>query len=104
MVFQDLPQLRYVVLLALCGQQSLFSGVAAKDVGKARRDHHTEPVVHQGPHRVLTRRAGAEIRACDKDGPLVERLLVQHEVVVTTPGSEQSVLETGTADTLEVCG
>src|SRR5699024_11502360 len=53
---------------------------------------------------VLPRRAGAELRSCHQDGPVGERLLVQHEVVVTTPGSEQSVLETGTADTLEVRG
>src|SRR5699024_10069356 len=85
-------------------QQPLFSGITAEDVGEPGGDHYSEPVVHQGPHRVLTRRAGAEIRPCHKDGPVGERLLVQHEVVVTTPGSEQSVLETGTADTLEVRG
>src|SRR5699024_11637418 len=88
----------------LCRLQPLFSRVATKDVGETGRDHHSEAVVQQRPHGVLTGRSGTEVRACHEAAACTEGLLVQHEVLVTTPCGEQSVFEASATDTLEVCG
>ena len=51
----------------LHGHQPGLGGVVAEDVAEAGRDDGPEAVVGERPHRVLARRAGAEVRAGDED-------------------------------------
>src|SRR5699024_7854910 len=64
-----------------------------------------EPVVAQRPDGVLTGGAGAEVRARHEHGALRVGGTVQHEVgIVRAPGVEQTVVEAGLGDPLEVDG
>src|SRR5450830_262206 len=101
---EDLPDQLDVLLGELGGQEPLLAGVAAEDVGEPRGEHHTEPVVLQCPHGVLTRGAGAEVGARHQDGPGGVDRLVEDEGRVRPPRGEQAVLEAGTGDPLEVHG
>ena len=45
---------------------NLQEELSTEDVGQGGRDHGPEPVVHQGPHCVLARRATAEVGTGDE--------------------------------------
>ncbi len=81
--------------------QSVLGAVVAEDVGEAGGDHGLEAVVHDRPHRVLARRAGAEVRAGHQDGGPLVLLLVEHEVAVVAPLREQPGAEAGALHPLE---
>src|SRR5450830_1090872 len=95
---EDLPDQLDVLLGELGGQKPLLAGVAAEDVGEPRGEHRTEPVVLQCPHGMLTRGAGAEVRARHQDRAGGVDRLVEDEGRVGPPRGEQAVLEAGTGD------
>ena len=45
------------------GQDAILEAIVIKDVGKARRDDHSEAVIEQRPGRVFATRTAAEIGA-----------------------------------------
>src|SRR4029078_3289877 len=101
---EQVPQSLHDLVVDLCSQQAGVAGVAPEDVAEAWGDDDPETVVLHGPDRVLARRAGAEVRACYEHRAHVVRRVVEHERRVAAPGREQSVLETGARDALEVDG
>src|SRR5689334_4625438 len=60
--------------------EAVLEGVVAEDVGDARRHHRLEPVVDEGPRRVLAGRAAAEVVAGDEDAGALRLRAVQDEV------------------------
>src|SRR3954453_13121304 len=102
LVLQELPQQLDITLIRLRGEEPLLAGVAAEDVGEARGDDNAEAIVHQRPDGMFARRAGAEVGTRDQDAARRVRRLVEDEGLVTTPRSEQPVLETGTGHALEI--
>ena len=99
---EQVPQPQHDLVVDLRGEQSGLAGVAAEDVAEARGQHGPETVVLQGPHRMLARRAGAEVGAGDQHRARGVRRLVEHERGVVAPGREQPVLEAGARHALEV--
>ena len=96
-----LPQPLHRRLVDGRGDEAHLSGVVAEDVGEAWREHCREAVVHQRPHRVLTRRARSEVRTRDEDVGARVALLVEHEVGVLAPFGEQPRAEPGALDPLQ---
>ena len=80
-----------------------LQAVVAEDVGEARRDDRLEPVVLEGPCRVLPRRAGAEVGPGDEHPHVVALVLgpVEHEVAALAPLREEPLAEAGALDPLE---
>ena len=85
-------------------EEALLAGVAAEDVGEARRDHGREAEVAQRPHGVLAAGARAEVGARDEDLGALVGGLVEDEVGVLTPRVEQGVIEARLGDALEELG
>ncbi len=81
--------------------QAGLRAVVAEDVREARRHHRLEPVVLEGPDRVLPRRADAEVGSGDEDGGSGVDLVVEHEVAVVPPFREETRPEPGALDPLQ---
>ena len=103
-MLQRLPNQLNIVLCNLCGDQALLTGVAAENIGKTSRNNDLETVVAQRPHGVLTGRTGTEVRARHQHATVLVGLLVQDELGVLTPVSEEGVVEAGLGHSLEVDG
>ncbi len=82
-------------------EQALLGAVVAEDVGETRGDHGLEAVVHQRPHGMLPRRAGAEVVARHQDVGADVLGVVEHEVSVVAPFGEEAGAEPGALDSLE---
>src|SRR5690606_820306 len=76
--------------------------IAAEDVGETGGDDHSQAVVRQCPYRVLTGGSGTEIRTGHQHTAPIEGFGVQNEVRIRSPGREESVLESGSADPLQI--
>jgi hypothetical protein len=68
-VVKDGPNLFYVVLIDLPGEESLLTGIASEDVRKPRAEDGADAIVPQGPHRMVAAGAGSEVRASRDRGP-----------------------------------
>ena len=103
----EVEQGAHVVLGQGHRQQPAAERVAAEDVGERRRDHRADAVVLERPHRVLARRAAAEVAPGHQHRAAAVRVLVEHEVralgaaVVVAPGVEEERAEAGALDALE---
>ena len=103
-MLQRLPNQLDIVLRNLRGDQALLARVAAENIGKTSRNNDLETVVAQRPHGVLTGRTGTEVRARHQHATVLVGLLVQDELGVLTPVSEEGVVEAGLGHSLEVDG
>ena len=88
----------------LGGDQPLFTRVTPENIAESCRDNHPKPVVFEGPHGVLTGRAGPKIRPDHQHGAVTVRLCVEDEFGVFTPVGEESIVEAGFGDAFEVHG
>ena len=89
------------VVSTVAATRPIFPQLLRKMSAKRGESTACEAVVHQRPHRVLARRAGAEVRTGDEDLGAVVALLVEHEVGVLAPLREQSGAEAGALDALQ---
>jgi hypothetical protein len=82
-------------------EEPYLRAVVLEDVGEGGRDDSAEPVVLQGPRRVLPAGAAAEVLPCQEHYRFLVLGPVHHEVRVLAPLGEEELPKAGAFDALE---
>src|SRR5262249_7433599 len=89
------------------GKEPVLKTVVIEDVGKRRSENRAKSIITQGPGRVFTGRAAAEIRASQQDaGPLESRRVqfkrhVGLAIEVVSPIVKKELPKTGALDAFQ---